>query len=180
MVSFRYRFVATVDDLVDAEAAARAHLPARVYRAVADAADQLENIHRWIIGGLLALAFVVFTLIARPSDWLVLALVAAGVSAYHFVIAPRRTRARLLAERPAQQAVHLEFGTDGVSIDLEGGHTATRRWDDFTGATATRRGVLLSFGTATMWVPRRAFEDENERLEFLRFIKQYEPSDTPP
>jgi hypothetical protein len=102
------------------------------------------------------------------------------VSAYHFVIAPRRTRARILAQRPSQQTIRLEFGTNGVSVDVEGGRAVTRRWDDFTGATATRHGVLLYFGTAKMWVPRRAFDSEEERREFLRFIKQYEPSDTPP
>ena len=180
MVVFQYRFVTTVDDLIDADAIARAHQPGRVYRWLIERAHELERFQLWVIGGLIALGLIVFAVSASGRDRLVIAFVVGSVLLYHFVIAPRRARERIRAQSPARQTIRLEFGKEGVSVDVENAGPVRRSWDEFRGATEAKRGVLLFFQTTKMWMPRRVFANDDERREFVKYVKQYEPTDTPP
>ena len=166
MSVFQYRFVTTVDDLIDADAIARAHQPGRMYR--------------WLIGGLIALGLIVFAVTSSGGDRLAIAFVVGLVLLYHFVIAPRRARGRIRTESPARQTIQLEFGREGVSVDVEDTGPVRRPWDEFRGATEAKRGVLLFFRTTKMWMPRRVFVNDDERREFVKYVKQFEPADTPP
>ena len=31
-----------------------------------------------------------------------------------------------------------------------------------------------------MWMPQRVFANDEERREFVKYVKQFEPTDTPP
>ena len=180
MVLFQYRFVTTVDDLLDAEAIQRARQPERMYRWIMDRAREMEGLPRLVVGGLIALGLMFFVWTSTGFDWLVIALVVGSVLLYHFVIAPRRARERIRAQGPARQTIQLEFGKEGVSVDVENAGSVRRPWDEFRGATEAKRGVLLSFRTMKMWMPQRVFDNDDERREFVKFVKQYEPFDTPP
>jgi hypothetical protein len=180
MVAFQYRFVTTVDDLVDVDAIERANGPQRVYRWLVDRVRELERIQLWLIGGLIALGLMFFIWTSTGIDRLAVAFVVGSVLLYHFVIAPRRARARIRTQRPARQTIRLAFGKEGVSLDIEDAGPVRRPWDEFRGATETKRGVLLYFGKTKMWMPRRVFANDDERREFVKYIKQYEPPDTPP
>jgi hypothetical protein len=94
MVAFQYRFVTTVDDLVDADAIERARQPVLAYRWLVEMARQLEPLQLWVIGGLLAFGALIFVLLSTWGDRLALAAVAGLFPLYHFVIAPRRARTR--------------------------------------------------------------------------------------
>ena len=180
MVVFQYRFVTTVDDLIDADAIARAHQPGRVYRWLIERAHELEGFQLWVIGGLIALGLIVFALTSSGSDRLAITFVVGLVLLYHFVIAPRRARGRIRTQSPARQTIQLEFGKEGVSVDVEDTGPVRRPWDEFRGATEAKRGVLLFFRTTKMWMPRRVFVNDDERREFVKYVRQFEPTDTPP
>ena len=180
MIVFQYRFVTTVDDLIDADAIARTHQPGRLYRWLIDRAREFEGIQRWLIVGLIALGLIVFAFTSSGGDRLAIALVVGSVLLYHFVIAPRRARGRIRTQSPARQTILLEFGRDGVSVDVEDTGPVRRPWDEFRGATEARRGVLLFFRTTKMWMPRRVFASDDERREFVKYVQQFEPADTPP
>jgi hypothetical protein len=180
MVVFQYRFVTTVDDLVDADAIERSRQPERIYRWLKDLVQQLERLQLWVIGGLIALGLAIFVWSSTGIDRLVLALVIGLVLLYHFVVAPRRARARIRTQSPARQMIRLEFGREGVSMDVENAGAVRRPWDEFRGATEARRGILLYFRTTKMWMPQRVFANDAERREFVKYVKQYEPTDTPP
>jgi hypothetical protein len=179
MVAFQYRFVTTIDDLLDADAIDRAQQPAQIYRWVVDRARQLEGTPRLVIGGLLAVGLLIFVMAATRGDQLAIATVALLFLGYHFVVAPRRARARIRAQSPAQQTIQLEFGREGVSVDLENTGPVRRTWDEFTRAADTTRGVLLYFRTMKLLMPRRVFASEEERRQFVSYVKQFEPADTP-
>ena len=179
MVAFQYRFVTTVDDLIDADAIDRARQPERMYRWLVERARELERIQLLVIGGLIALGFVIFALSSTWSDRLAIAFIGGLILLYHFVIAPRRARARIRSRNPARQTIRLEFGKGGVSMDVEGTGPVKKPWDDFTGFTESTRGVLLYFGKTTLLIPRRAFDSDDERREFVKYVKQFEPADTP-
>ena len=180
MVVFQYRFVTTVDDLIDADAIARAHQPGRMYRWLSERSRELEGTQRWLIGGLIALGLLVFAVSSSGGDRLAIAVVVGSVLLYHFVVAPRRARKRIRTQSPARQTIRLEFGKEGVSVDVENTGSVRRPWDEFRGATEAKRGVLLFFRTTKMWMPRRVFANDDERREFVKYVKQYEPTDTPP
>lgn len=180
MVLFQYKFVTTVDDLLDADAIERARQPERMYRWLMERARELESLHRLVIGGLIALGLIFFIWTSTGFDWLAIAFVVGSVLLYHFVIAPRRARERIRTRSPARQTIRLEFGKEGVSVDVENAGSVRRSWDEFRGATEARLGVLLSFRTMKMWMPQRVFDNDDERREFVKFVKQFEPSDTPP
>lgn len=180
MVLFQYRFVTTVDDLVDADAMDRAHRPQRLYRWLVDRSRELERLQLWTIGGLISIGLIFFAFISNWSDQLAVAAVGGAILLYHFVIAPRRARERIRSQNPAQQAMRLEFGKEGVAMDVGGTGSVRKPWDDFRGAAEAKRGVLLYFRTTKMWMPQRVFANDSERREFVSFIKQYEPTDTPP
>jgi hypothetical protein len=180
MVVFQYRFVTTVEDLLDADATARAHLPRRLYRFLRESARQLERTQLWVIGGLLALGLIIFVLTSTRGDLLAVSLVVSSVLLYYFVVAPRRVRKRIRIQGAARQTVQLGFDRDGVSLDKEGAGPVMKTWDEFKGSTETARGVLLDFRKAKMWIPQRAFADDGQRREFVKFVKQFEPGDTPP
>ena len=180
MVVFQYRFVTTVDDLIDADAIARAHQPGRMYRWLSERSRELEGTQRWLIGGLIALGLLVFAVSASGGDRLAMAVVVGSVLLYHFVVAPRRAGKRIRTQSPARQTIRLEFGKEGVSVDVENTGSVRRPWDEFRGATEAKRGVLLFFRTTKMWMPRRVFANDDERREFVKYVKQYEPTDTPP
>jgi len=180
MVAFQYRFVTTVDDLVDVDTIERANGPQRVYRWFVERVRELERIQLWVIGGLIALGLAIFVWASTGIDRFVLALVIGLVLLYHFVIAPRRARARIRTQSPTRQTIRLAFGKEGVSVDVEDAGPVRRPWDEFRGATETKRGVLLYFRTTKMWMPRRVFASDAERREFVKYVKQYEPPDTPP
>lgn len=180
MVVFQYRFVTTVDDLLDADAIERAHRPRRIYRWLRERQHELARIHLWLIGALIGLGLIIFMWTSTGVDRLAIAALAGSVLLYHFVIAPRRARQRIRTRNPAQQTIRLEFGNEGVSVDLEDAGLVRRPWDEFTGATEARRGVLLYFGRTTLWMPQRVFDSNDERREFVKYVKQYEPPDTPP
>ena len=42
-----------------------------------------------------------------------------------------------------------------------------------------KRGILLYFQTMKVLLPQRVFDNEEERREFVKFVKQYEPGDDP-
>jgi len=180
MVLFQYRFVTTVDDLVDADAIERARQPQRIYRWLVDRVRELERTQLWLIGGLIGLGLIIFVLTSTGLDRLAIAFVVGLVLLYHFVIAPRRARERIRAQNPPRQTIRLAVGKEGVSVDVENAGSVRKPWDEFRGATETKRGVLLSFGTTKMWMPQRVFADDAERREFVKYVKQYEPFDTPP
>jgi hypothetical protein len=180
MAAFQYRFVTTVDDLVDADAIERARQPQRILRGLMELVHQLERTQLWIIGGLIALGLIVFVWSSTGVDWLAITFVVGLVLLYYFVIAPRRARERIRKQNPRRQTVRLEFGREGVSVDVEDAGSLKKAWDEFSGATEAKRGVLLYFGTTTMWMPQRVFASDHERREFMTFVKQYEPIDTPP
>ena len=179
MVAFQYSFVTTVEDLIDADAIDRADRPIRLYRLLLDRARQLERIQLYVIGGFLAVALLIFILSSTWSDRLVVALFGAMLPIYQFVIAPRRARARIRAQYPPQQTVELEFARDGVSMDIANSGRVKKSWDHFTRATESKRGVLLYFGKARLLMPRRVFGTDDERREFLNYVRQFEPMDTP-
>ena len=145
MVLFQYRFVTTVDDLLDADAIARARLPERLYRWLVERARELEHFQRWLIGGLIGLGLMFFVWSSTGFDWLAIAFVVGSVLLYHFVIAPRRVRARIRTQGPARQTIQLEFGQEGVSVDVANAGAVRRPWDEFRGATEARRGVCSRF-----------------------------------
>ena len=180
MVAFQYRFVTTVADLIDADAIERAHKPARIYRWLTELVRDLERIQLGLIGGLIAVGVMFFIWSLTGLDWLAIAFVVGSVLLYYFVIAPRRARERIRIQNPARQTIRLEFGKEGVSVDVEDAGSVRRPWDEFRGATEAKRGVLLYFRTTKMWMPRRVFANDDERREFVRYVKQYEPTDTPP
>jgi hypothetical protein len=180
MVAFQYRFVTTVEDLLDADATARAHLPLRLYRRLVETARQLEQAQLWIIGGLLGLGLIIFMVTSTWGDRLAVAFVAGSVLLYHFVIAPKRAEKRIRIRGAARQTIQLEFDRVGVSLEEEGAGPVMRTWDEFKGSTETKRGVLLYFRKAKMWIPQRAFANDAERREFVKFVKQFDPGDTPP
>jgi hypothetical protein len=180
MVVFQYRFVTTVDDLIEAHAVERAHQPMRIYRWLVDRARELEQLQLWLIGGLIGLGLVIFLVSSTGGDRLAVALVAGSLLLYYFVIAPRRARTRIRTQGPARQAIRLEFGNEGVLVNVEDAGPVRRPWEEFKGAMETRRGVLLSFRTMKVWMPRRVFATDDERREFVNYVKEYEPNDTPP
>jgi hypothetical protein len=180
MVAFQYRFVTTVDDLVDVDSIERAQRPRRIYRWLLERVGELERLQLWLIGGLIALGLTFFIWTSTGIDRLAVAFVVGSVLLYHFVIAPRRARARIRTQSPARQTVRLAFGKEGISVDVADAGPVRRPWDEFRGATETKRGVLLHFRTAKMWMPQRVFASDDERREFVKYVKQYEPPDTPP
>jgi hypothetical protein len=180
MVAFQYRFVTTVEDLLDADATARAHLPWRLFRGLIESARQLERVQLWVIGGFLAVGLIIFMLSSTRNDMLAVACLTCAIPLYYFVVAPIRARKRIRSRATPRQTIQLAFDKDGVSLSEEGTGAIRKTWDEFRGAAETRRGVLLYFGKAKMWIPKRAFDSEAERLEFVKFVKQFEPGDTPP
>lgn len=179
MVAFQYRFVTTVDDLIDADAIDRAQKPVRMYRWLAEKARQLERVQLQIIIALLGLGVLIFAVTSTWPDRLAVAFVAGLILLYHFWIAPRRAEKRIRSKSPARQTVLLEFGNDGVLVDVENAGAVKTSWHDFMQAADSKRGILLYFQTMKVMLPRRVFDDENERREFMKFVKQYEPADTP-
>jgi hypothetical protein len=143
-------------------------------------ARQLERIQLWVIAGLLVLGLIIFMVMANWSDQLLVALVACSVLLYYFVVAPRRAQKRIRIRGASRQTIQLAFDRVGVSLDEEGAGPVMRTWDEFRGSTETTRGVLLYFRKAKMWIPQRAFANDAERREFVKFVKQFEPDDTPP
>ena len=179
MVAFQYRFVSTVDDLIAADAIEREQRPKRLYRWAVDLVHQLERIQLYVIGAFIALAVIIFVLSSTWLDRLVLAVVAGLVPLYYYVIAPKRVEKRLRAANHASRTILLEFGKDGVSIDVANGGPVKTSWYEFTRATVTKRGILLYFQTMKVLLPQRVFDNEEERREFVKFVKQYEPGDDP-
>jgi hypothetical protein len=70
-------------------------------------------------------------------------------------------------------------GKDGVSMAVENAGPVRTPWHEFTGVAASRRGILLYFESIKLWLPTRAFDNDQERHAFVQFVKQYEPTDTP-
>jgi hypothetical protein len=180
MTAFHYRFDTTVEDLVDADAIDRANAPRRIYRWIVERGRELERVQLLAIGGFVALGLIIFVWASSARDLVVIAVIVGAALLYNFVIAPRRARARIRAQGPAQRTMRLEVGREGVLVNVEDDRPVNRSWDEFRGATEAARGVLLRFGTEKMWIPRRAFTSDDERREFVKYVKQYEPPDTPP
>ena len=75
--------------------------------------------------------------------------------------------------------VQVAFGADGIAMEVEHGGSVRKPWHEFTRAADTRRGVLLYFGSMTLLMPRRVFASDEERREFVKYVTQFEPTDTP-
>lgn len=179
MVAFQYRFVTTVDDLIDADAIDRAQRPARIYRWLAERARQLERVQLQVIIALLGLGLLIFVVTSTWVDRFAVATVPGMILLYHYVIGPRRAEKRIRSKSPTRQKVQLDFGNDGVVLDVEDAGTVRTPWHDFMRVADSKRGILLYFHTMKVMLPKRVFDNENERREFMKFVKQYEPTDTP-
>jgi hypothetical protein len=167
MDGYRYRFVTTVDDVLEADAMARA--------------DFIQRWLVWLVGGLalFALLLMIFT----SSDGVMRPLVgigALGGLVYQFGIKPIRARRRIRAESRPPQAMRLEVAREGILIDVEGIGPVRRPWDDLARAADMKRGVLIYFLDGTTWLPQRVFADDDERRAFVEFVRRYEAPDTPP
>ena len=114
----------------DFRAAVRALSTARGFTAIAVCS----------LGAGIALAVIIFVLSSTWLDRLVLAVVAGLVPLYYYVIAPKRVEKRLRAANHASRTILLEFGKDGVSIDVANGGPVKTSWYEFTRATVTKRG----------------------------------------
>ncbi len=55
---------------------------------------------------------------------------------------------------------------DGIAIDSQAG-SSTLPWSTLTDATSWRRGVSLTYGRAVAFIPRRAFQSNQHRQEFV-------------
>jgi len=179
MAAFQYRFVTTIEDLLEADAIDRRQGLVRMYRRLMEVARQFEPHQRWAIAGMLLLSLLIFAVTLTWGERLAVAAVVGVLLLYHFVIAPRRARARILASSPARRTIQLEFGNDGVLLDVENGGRVKTPWYEFTRAAESRSGVLLYFQTTKLLLPQRVFDSEEERSEFVRYLKQQEPDDTP-
>ena len=103
-------------------------MPRRIYRWLRERQHELARIHLWLIGALIGLGLIIFIWTSTGFDRLAIAVLAGSVLLYHFVIAPRRAQQRIRTRNPAPQTIRLEFGNEGVSVDLENAGLVRRPW----------------------------------------------------
>lgn len=159
---YKYQFVSTVEDLLEAEEAERTYRSARAP-------------FRWIIA-LLGVAWLTMGVLAfdwstpswRPVVWLFLGV---GVI-YYFVVKPYARRNRIRKSNARQQDVAIEFYDEIIKISISGIGDFTRKWEDLVEFIDTHKGIIFYFSDGVVnWIPERVLSDKEERNKFIDFLQ---------
>ena len=160
---YHFEFTSTLEDLLEAEEAERSIFLRRPFR--------------WVVMliGVAWLGAGVVTFLAMPA-WRSIVWTCLGALVLFYLAFRPYWRRRQIEKRNARnQTVVLEFGDRGVDLDISGVGRFTRGWDELAGITNTPEGILFYFIDGIKnWLPKRVFESELQRNDFLEFLSRNE------
>ncbi len=164
-LTFQYRFISTVKDLLEAEEAERI---ARLFRAP----------FRWmvILLGAVWLSVGMFTFDFSNLSWRPVVSLLLGVGIiYYFVAKPYLSRRKIRRNNALQQELVLEFYDDCIKIEAEDAGCFTRGWDELLTFIDTPKGIIFYFEDgAVSWLPERLFVAQEERQAFIEFLQEHQ------
>lgn len=162
---YQYRFVSTIQDLLEAEEAERT---ARLFRAP----------FRWIIIllGVLWLLAGIFTFDASNLSWRPIVWLLLGVGViYYFVAKPYLRRRKIRLNNSSQQELVLAFYDDCITIEAGATGSFTRSWNEFLTFIDTPKGIIFYFDDGVVsWLPKRLLPTQEEREVFIDFLLEHQ------
>ncbi|MEQ1891636.1 MAG: hypothetical protein ABL998_03765 [Planctomycetota bacterium] len=165
-LDFRFAFVSTHADLLDAEAALR---------------RERTGMRGWVRAlAILWAAMVVvpatFALVGCLVRWkflgwgtsfaLLLGLVIGGGVMRSLFVRPWLQRRAIRRETSPTQELALHITPRAIEIEIVGVGRVRRLWSELMLCLPVRKGVLLSFVDVNNWLPARVFADAAERKRF--------------
>ncbi len=163
-LSYRFDFVSTHRDLLDAHEALR---------------RERTGMRPWVRGlvigvGLLWLAGFFLALGSDPTGhpyWVWLAL--GGAVLWFFVVRPVRQRRAIRRENVPAQPLSVAFTALGIEVEV----AARGSWESFWRSTdlflPKRAGIAMAFGGGpVLWLPARVFGGERQRERFVSDVER--------
>jgi hypothetical protein len=165
-LDFRFDFVSTHGDLMDAEAALR---------------RERTGMRGWVRGlallwaaMLLVPATLAVTVGAVRGNWpqggaamgVLVCLVYGGGAVWCLAVRPMLHRRAIRRATAAAQELSLRFTPRGIDCVVAGVGRVRRLWSELGLCLPSRKGVLLAFPDVNNWLPARVFADAAERKRF--------------
>jgi hypothetical protein len=165
---YKYQFVSTIADLLDAEEAERT-------------LKSMRASFRWLVAILgvvwLAIGIIAFDFndpIWRPIVWMLIGV----LLVYFFAVKPYSKRRRIRRSNAPKEDLTLDFGDDCIKLIIGSIGVVTRKWEEFGDFADTKKGILFYFNDGIVnWLPNRVFANGNEKSNFIEFLNSHKPQE---
>lgn len=164
MTTYKFSFVSTTQDLLEAHEAHRT------------AASGMRPVFRWAVIAM-GVVWVLGAVLAWGSvdQWwlpLIWLLLGSGIL-WRYVLKPSRVRRNIQESNSPSQPVELVFDTHRMTIDAAGVGRFEREWTELAGVRNTRMGILVYFTDGIVnWLPNRLFRNEAEKASLCSFVEE--------
>ncbi|MBG9388336.1 YcxB family protein [Caenimonas aquaedulcis] len=164
-MTYRFSFVSTHRDLIDAYDAERSARAGRHPRSRG---------LMWFVGVLWFGGFFFLGPGAfRDAPLISFAWLALGVFVtWKMGLKPLIERQRITKASKPQQQLDISFTDEGMATVTPEGGSYARAWAELEAVEAARLGVLLGFSDGVRnWVPNRAFAGDEEKQAFVAYLR---------